>query len=144
MGPMLRLLASTLLAIALVATACGSDGGGNEEPSVPGSGALGPVTAEAAAEAVRGLCDLESATGRAEAEATFLDRSHETLHEIATATEVRDRGAAADLLEAKQRVEADLAGADLPPEFADHVGALLDATGAALDTIGLDAPACPA
>jgi len=71
-----------------------------------------------------------------------------TLAEVArdriAATEVRDRGAAADLLEAKQRVEADLAGADLPPEFADHVGALLDATGAALDTIGLDAPDCPA
>lgn len=142
-APVPRLLVSTLLALALVVAACGSDGGGNEDPSVAPSGALGPVTAEAATAAVRGLCDLESATVRAEAEATFLDRSHETLHVIAAAAEVRDRGAAADLLEAKQRVEADLLGADLPPEFAADVGALIDATRAALDAIGLDAPACP-
>jgi len=143
MGPMPRLLVSTLLAVALVAAACGSDGGESDGPSVPPSGALGPITSEAAAVAVRGLCDLESATDRAEAEATFLDRSHETLHVIAAATEVRDRGAAADVLEAKQRVEADLAGADLPPDFAADVVALIDATRAALDAIGLDAPACP-
>lgn len=139
-----RLLVSTLLAVALVVASCGSDGGGNEDPSVPPSGALGPVTPEAAAEAVRGLCELRSATDRAGAEATFLDRSHESLHVIAAATEVRDRGAAAGLLEAKQRVEADLAGADLPPDFAGDVGALTEATRAALDAIGLDAPACPA
>ena len=138
-----RLLRSALLALALVVAACGSNGGGNEDPSVPPSGALGPVTAEAAAGAVRGLCDLASATDRAEAEATFLDRSHETLHVIAAATEVRDRGAAAGLLETKQRVEADLAG-DLPPEFAADVEALIEATRAALDAIGLDAPACAA
>jgi len=139
-----RLLVSTLLASALVAAACGSDGGGNGNPSTPPSGALGPVTAVAATGAVRGLCDLRTATDRAEAEATFLDRSHETLHVIAAATEARDRAAAADLLEAKQRVEADLAGADLPPDFAADVGALIQATRAALEAIGLDAPACPA
>jgi len=134
----------TVFAIALVAAACGSDGGGNGDPSTPPSGALGPVTDQAAAEAVRGLCALESTTDRAEAEATFLDRSHETLHVIAAATEGQDRAAAADLLEAKQRVEADLAGADLPPDFAADVWALIQATHAALEGIGLDAPACPA
>lgn len=139
-----RLVVSTLLAFALFVAACGSDGGGNGDPSAPPSGALGPVTAEAAAGAVRGLCDLESVTDRIEAEATFLDRSHATLHVIAAAAEVRDRGAAADLLEAKQRVEADLADADLPPDFAGDVGALIEATRAALEAIGLDAPACPA
>jgi hypothetical protein len=139
-----RLLVSTLLAFALFAAACGSDGGGSGDPSAPPSGALGPVTSEAAAEAVRGLCALEPATDRVEAEATFLDRSHATLHVIAAATEVPDRGAAADLLEAKQLVEADLAGDDLPPGFAADVRALIDATDAALAAIGLDAPACPA
>lgn len=137
-----RLLVSTLLACAMVAAACGSDGGESDDPSILPSGALGPVTPEAAAEAVRGLCDLESATDRAEAEATFLDRSHETLHVIAAATEVRDRDAAADLLEAKQRVEADLVDLDLPPGFAADVGALIQASRAALDVIGLDSPAC--
>jgi hypothetical protein len=139
-----RLIVATLLASALVAAACGSDGGGNEDPSVPPSGALGPVTAEAAAEAVRGLCDLRTATGREEAEATFLDRSHATLHVIAAATEVRDRDAAADLLEAKQRVEADLAGTELPSDFAADVEALIESTRAALGAIGLEAPDCRA
>ncbi len=139
-----RLLASTLLASALVAAACGSNGDGSDGPSAPPSSALGPVTAEAAAEAVRGLCDLASATGRAEAEATFLDRSHETLHVIAAATEVRNRDAAAGLLEAKQRVEADLAETELPPDFAADVGALIRATRGAIEAIELEAPACPA
>jgi ribosomal protein S18 acetylase RimI-like enzyme len=139
-----RLLVSTLLAVGLVVASCDSESGGNEDPSVPPSGALGPVTPEAAAEAVRGLCELRTATDRDEAEATFLDRSHATLHVIAAATEERDRGVAADLLEAKQRVEADLAGADLPPDFTGDVGALIEATRAALDAIGLEAPACPA
>jgi hypothetical protein len=138
-----RLFVPTLLAFALVA-ACGSDGGASDDPSIPPSGALGPVTAEAAATSLRGLCDLRTQTELAEAEATFLDRSHETLHVIAAATEERDRDAAADLLEAKQRVEADLAGADLPPGFAADVGALIEATRAALGAIGLDAPSCPA
>ena len=140
---MRRRFVPTMLAVALVVAACGS-GGANEDPSGAPSGALGPVTADAAAEAVRGLCDLRTATDHAGAEATFLDRSHETLHVLAAATEERDRGTAADLLEAKQRVEADLAGADLPPDFAADVGALIEATREALEAIGLDGPACPA
>lgn len=144
MGPVPRLLVSTLLAFALVAAACGSNGGGSDDPSIRPSGALGPVTVQAADEAMRGLCELASTTDQAEAEAIFLDRSHATLHVIVAATEVRDRGAAADLLEAKQRVEADLAGAELPPDFPQDVEALIEATRAALEAIGLDAPACPA
>jgi hypothetical protein len=102
------------------------------------------VTPRAAEEAVSGLCDLRTATDGVEAEATFLDRSHETLHVIAAATVVRDRSAAADLLEAKQKVEADLAFAELPPDFATDVGTLIEATRAALEGVGLEVPACPA
>lgn len=143
MGPVPRLLA-TLLVLALVPAACGSGGnGGNEDRSPPPSGALGPVTPARAAEAVLGLCELVAETGLAPAEATFLDRSHATLHVIAAATEERDRGAAAGLLEAKQRVEADLAGEELPPGFPDDVRGLIGATRAALEAIGLDAPECP-
>jgi hypothetical protein len=144
MVPVRRLFVPMQLAFALVVAACGSDGGGNEVPSGAPSGSLGPVTVQAAAEAVRGLCDLASTTDLVEAEAIFLDRSHETLHVIAAATEERDRNAAADLLEAKQRVEADLAETDLPPDFAADVGALIEATRAALEAIGLDGPSCPA
>jgi ribosomal protein S18 acetylase RimI-like enzyme len=141
--PRRRTFRLALILFVLWMAACGPEENGNPSPPPP-SGALGPVTPGAAEEAVRGLCDLRTATDRVEAEATFLDRSHATLHVIAAATEVRDRGAAADLLEAKQRVEADLAGGDLRPGFAADVRALIDATRAALAAIGLDAPACPA
>lgn len=136
-----RASASTLLVLALLAAACRSDGG--DAAPLP-SGALGPVTPQAAHESVLGLCEIVDAADRAEAEATFLDRSHATLHVIAAATEVRDRAAAADLLEAKQRVEADLAGDGLPSGFGADVESLIESTRAALDAIGLDAPACPA
>jgi hypothetical protein len=63
---------------------------------------------------------------------------------IAAAVEEVDRAVAAELLEAKQAVEADLTEPVLPAGFPDHVGSLLDATRAALDTLGLDAPDCPA
>lgn len=131
----------SLVLVALVLAACGGGDAGPSPSPLP-SGALGPVTPEAADESVLGLCEIVDSTDRAEAEATFLDRSHETLHVIAAATEVRDRAAAADLLEAKQRVEADLAGEELPPGFAADVEALVDATRAALDSIGLNAPPC--
>lgn len=137
-----RALGLALIPFLVCIAACGPGENGN--PSPPPSGALGPVTPRAAEEAVRGLCDLRTATDGVEAEATFLDRSHETLHVIAAATVVRDRSAAADLLEAKQKVEADLAFAELPPDFATDVGALIEATRAALEGVGLEVPACPA
>lgn len=143
--PVRRRRAALGLALVLLVpslAACGA--GGTADPSPPPSGALGPVTPQAAEEAVRGLCDLRTATDRVEAEATFLDRSHATLHVIAAATEVRDRSAAANLLEAKQKVEADLAGNRLPPDFSADVRSLIDATRVALAAIGLDAPVCPA
>lgn len=136
-----RALVPAALGFVLLGSACGGSDG-DDATSPPPSGALGPVTSQAASEAVLGLCELAGATEASEAEATFLDRSHETLHVIAAATEVRDRAAAASLLEAKQVVEADLAEGDLPPGFGDDVGRLLEATRTALAAIGLDAPAC--
>jgi hypothetical protein len=138
-----RPLTIGLVALALVGPACdGSDD--RAEPSPPPSGSLGPVSPETADEAVLGLCAIAGATERDEAEATFADRSHQTLHVIAAAVEEVDRAVAAELLEAKQAVEADLTEPVLPAGFPDHVGSLLDATRAALDTLGLDAPDCPA
>jgi hypothetical protein len=137
-----RALVPAALGFVLLASACGGSDG-DDGTSPPPSGALGPVTPEAAAEAVLGLCELEDASDAAEAEVTFLDRSHETLHVIAAATEVRDRAAAASLLETKQVVEADLAERNLPPGFGDDVRRLIEATRTALAAIGLDAPVCP-
>jgi hypothetical protein len=102
------------------------------------------VTQDAVDEAILGLCEIEGAIDRDAAEAVFADRSHQTLHVIAAATEVVDRGAAAGLLVTKQIVEADLSEPALPTEFAADVQALLEATRGALQAIGLDAPACEA
>ena len=136
-----RTLAAAVFALAVVAGACGDRGGDDGQP-LP-SGSLGVVTPDAATSAVLGLCDLTNATDVVDARATFLDRSHATLHAIAAAADVRDRASAAALFEAKQRVEAALARDDLPSRFRRDVGALIGATRDALDAIGLEAPACP-
>jgi hypothetical protein len=111
-------------------------------PSPLPSGSLGVVTQEAADEAVLGLCDLVEETDVAEANATFLDRSHETLHVIAAAAEEVDRIASSALLEAKQQVEGDLADGELPPGFGVDVRFLLQAVRAAIDVIGLAPRGC--
>jgi hypothetical protein len=135
-----RRFAATVLTLAVVAAACGDDRG--EEEPLP-SGSPGVVTQEAAREAVLGLCELASTTDALDAEATFLDRSHATLHAIAAAAEAPDPASVTALLVAKQRVEAALARDDLPPRFRRDVVGLIDATRAALDALGLEGPACP-
>jgi hypothetical protein len=135
-----RRFAATVLTLAVVASACGDDRDDGER--VP-SGSPGVVTPEAAREAILGLCELASTTDALDAEATFLDRSHATLHAIAAAAEAPDPASVTALLEAKQRVEAALARDDLPPRFRRDVARLIDATRAALDALGLDAPPCP-
>ena len=79
----------------------------------------------AAHKAVCETVDLAGAgsEGLDRARRSFVDRAHEPLHELAAALDTVDRGAAARLLEAKQRVEADLAD----PARAGSVGHDLDA-----------------
>jgi hypothetical protein len=129
-----RSLASASLVLLLVAASCS---GSDDSPP-----AAGPVTTADADQAVGALCALEEEADRAAADALFQDRAHLTLHAVAAQAERVDRAASAALLETKQRVEADLAEADLPPGFAEDVEALLVALRAALETIGLPAPAC--
>lgn len=130
----MRRLVAGVVALALLAGACG---GG--EPADDG-----PVSEAAAERAVAGLCEILDATDRDAAEATFQDRTHQTLHDLAAAAEAIDRSAAADLLTTKQRVEADLAEPALPEGFGADVDALLAATRAAFEVIGVEAPDCPA
>jgi hypothetical protein len=137
-----RALTAAVFALAVVAAACGADRDTSDGEPLP-SGSLGVVTPDAATTTVLGLCDLTDATDVVEARATFLDRSHATLHVIAAAADARDRASAAALFEAKQRVEAALARPDLPPRFQRDVETLIGTTRDALDAIGLDAPACP-
>jgi hypothetical protein len=135
-----RALTAAVFAVAVVAAACGDRGDAGEATPSP---SFGVVTPDAATAAVLGLCDLTNATDVVDARATFLDRSHATLHAIAAAADARDRASAAALFEAKQRVEAALARPELPPRFRRDVGTLIGTTRDALDAIGLDAPACP-
>ena len=132
-----------VLALALCLTllaACGSEGTPEATPS-PASGDLGKT------ELVLGLCAVQGSleAGDVEgAEVTFEDEVHEPLHELADEAESADREAAADLLEAKQRVEAGFAASTPASELTADVAALLAATSAAMETLGLQAPACPA
>jgi len=136
-GGVLALSASLFLA------ACGGGYGGDAStPSPLPSGSLGVVTPDAAAAAVQGLCDVRDAPDAPAANAAFYDRTHQELHVIAAATEERDRQAAGALLEAMQRVEAELERHLLPGGFSADVEALAGATRGALDSIGLDVPGC--
>lgn len=135
-----RALTAAVFALAVLAAACGAGGDAGEPSPSP---SFGVVTPDTAATAVLGLCDLTNATDVIEARATFLDRSHATLHAIAAAADAQDRASAAALFEAKQRVESALARDDLPSRFQRDVETLIGTTREALDAIGLDAPACP-
>ena len=134
----------------LLAARGGSGSGGSEPTSSPPislpSGELGIVTPDGASAAVLGLCEVRTTLGSSvtEANAIFDDRVHEELHIIAAATQTQDVDAAATLLEAKERVEADFAHDAAAPAMRADVDALLGATRAALSAIGLDTPACPA
>jgi hypothetical protein len=135
-----RILLSVALGVLLAS--CGGSPDAEPSPSPLPSGSLGVVTPHAASEAILGLCEVAVATDRDVAATVFFDRSHQTLHVVAAATEVVDRTAAANLLIAKQAVEEDLVRPVLPPSFARDAEALLSATRKALTAIGLDAPAC--
>jgi len=142
---------SRLLALSVTAALLAACGGGTAEPSATPtapapSGELGVVTPEAASAAVLGLCDVRSglSTDPQGAVATFENQVHEELHVIAAATEVRDREAAATLLQAKEKVEADLADPATAAGSGADIDALLSAVRSALTAIGLSGPDCPA
>jgi hypothetical protein len=133
-----------VVAAALALAACGGYGDSDQvttPPALP-SGSLGVVTSDAAVTTVQGLCDVRDAPDAPAANATFYDRTHQELHVIAAATEEQDRAKAASLLEAMQRVEAELERPLLPAGFSTDVESLVGATREALASIGLDAPGC--
>jgi hypothetical protein len=136
--------AAWVVAAALTLAACSGPGGSGQvtTPAVLPSGSLGVVTSDAAIAAVQGLCDVRDAPTAPMASATFYDRTHQELHVIAAATEEQDRAKAATLLEAMQRVEAELERPLLPAGFSADVETLVGATRGALASIGLDAPGC--
>ena len=100
-----------------------------------------PQTRDEFSVAADGLCRTAAvADDLAAARSVFFDTVHQPLHQLADDTTAEDRGAAAALLEAKQRVEAALDTAD--PSLPAAVDELIDATGDALETLDRPGPDC--
>jgi hypothetical protein len=96
--------------------------------------------------AVAALCDArgEARAAVPAARGIFYDRSHEAMHELARRVQAVDRGAAASLLEAKNRVESGFLYPRTWGRVGDDLAALDRAARAALGVIGIAAPApCP-
>ena len=135
------------VAVALSTGSCRDSGGGSEGfgATIVLGGEPAPVPVSRLTAAVEGLC---TAVGQAPdvpraAETTFFDDSHATLHVIARALEDVDRPAAAALLEAKQRVEADFSGGLASGgRVADDLRILVDATRAGLARLEVSTAAC--
>lgn len=100
-----------------------------------------PVTPSARAGVHEELCDALHSSDPDAAAARFTDRIHTPLHELAAAARRQDRAVAARLLEAKQRVEADLDHAD-PQQVLPHLAALEPAVREALAIIGTTTTPC--
>jgi hypothetical protein len=100
----------------------------------------------AAASPLSGVCDALAAVRSGdvdEARAVFFDNAHDGLHDLAARTAEVDRAVTADLLRAKERIEALMdssTASDLQLALAD----LADATGAATRTLDPEAAtSCP-
>lgn len=139
--PSRRSVVLVAIVAAVVLLSCGSSG--ETGPASP-SGALGIVTEEAADRTVSELCRIRTtlAKDRDAANRVFYDRSHDELHVIAAAAQGEDPAVAGRLLQAKERVEADLRPERLPGGFVQNLDALIAATRDALGAIGLEAPVC--
>jgi hypothetical protein len=77
-----------------------------------------------------------------QARATFYDRVHEGLHDLARAVQSKDRAVAARLLEAKNAVEQDYADQRRWPRLQADLPRLLTAARDALRALSLNPPEC--
>lgn len=128
------------VALAALVAAVAACGGESPDPGGPVAGA------ERFREAAAGLCAAAAAAGEGdleEARATFYDRAHDALHEIARAAEAADRTTVARLLERKQQVESGLDGAGPAPGLARDLGALAGVTGDVLADLSITVEPCP-
>jgi hypothetical protein len=92
-----------------------------------------------------GLCEAaaQAPTDVKAAEKTFNGRSHDGLHLIAKGLEAVDRAAAAALLQAKQKVEADFSKNAPGTQVAADLKPLHDVTVSGLARFNVTAGACP-
>jgi hypothetical protein len=119
----------------MVLAACGG-GADDERATITVAGQ--PVAVAALVDAHAGLCEAAAAPDAARR--LFFDRSHEALHTVARALEDVDRGQAAALLEAKERVESALPAP--PPTLATDLRRLAGVYRDGLGRLAIAAPAC--
>lgn len=130
-----------IVLVVLAAAACGT--GSNSATS--GGRSAARRTPASFTGVVAGLCDAQrqATSDAAASRATFFDRAHERLHEIARRLEDVDRTQAGAVLVTMQRAEADMAPGGDTTKLAPDLGALVDATRAGVHRLGFTAPACP-
>lgn len=131
---MLRRAAIVALA-ALLATACAGDGDSDDRTiTVAGQ----PVSVAPLIDAHAALC--QAAAEPDAARRHFFDRAHDQLHTVARALEDVDRAQAAQLLQAKERVESELQNppATLPDDLRRLAGVYRDGLG----RLAITAPPC--
>jgi hypothetical protein len=95
-------------------------------------------------EAAAAICTASerAANNHRAARQMFYDRAHDRLHDLARLVQQTDRVRAARLLEAKERVERDLAVGATPERLAGDLDRLLAAVKTALTTISITPPGC--
>ena len=139
MPPRIARIGAALAAAALLA-ACAPT-----SPDASTAGTPSPAATASKPPVLAALCDAASAAPQdpEAARATFFQRAHERLHELARAVaDGGQRSTAGTLLQAKERVEAAFEGASPAPDLTARLTRLIDATRAALDADGQAAPPC--
>ncbi|MGH3371843.1 MAG: hypothetical protein ACRDPR_17770 [Nocardioidaceae bacterium] len=119
----MRRIATTVACSVLAFTGCGN----NTESA--------PTAATDSQRIIDALCLARDAGDALQARTIFFDRAHEPLHQLAADVGDDDRGTEGRLLEAKQRVEADLTS-DVSPDLVDHLDVLITTTAAAIEADG--------
>ena len=124
---------AAVIALAVLA-ACGGGEDGGRTITVAGQ----PVPVASLLDAHAALC--EGAAAPDAARRLFFDRAHEQLHTAARALEDVDRAQAAQLLQAKERVESELP--DRPPTLPDDLRRLAGVYRDGLGRLAITAPPC--
>jgi hypothetical protein len=105
-----------------------------------GGAIAGEVSGARLQTAVVSLCEARAEGDPRVVERLFFDRAHAQMHELAQALDDEHRRRAAELLEAMQRVEADLARNSAAA--ASSLSELIGAAAKGLTALSLDPPTC--
>ena len=130
MDAVIAALRLALLAVAVLAGACGDGASDAARSDVPGE------------QVAEGLCQAATQAGEAEAAEKAFARVHTDLHVVARAIQAEDRPAAGRLLVAKQKVEDDLRRRATAAELGPDLEQLITATRDGLARLGITVAPC--